>query len=647
MARRRMTEEAQQEFEGTDPLLENMNPEQAAAIRHTTGPLCVLAGAGSGKTRVLVQRVAYLVRSGVSAERILAVTFSKNAADEMKARGEKLGLYAEFRTWHSLALHILRDDDTQWAGWKIDDTNRALYLLKDCIGYKGMDWKQADIGQLTSFIGYCKSQLWTPTDQQAWDYAEHKGIDATLALEAFERYCAAIDQNQLLTFDDMLVFCVRHLNEQGVAEKWAGRWDYVMQDEAQDASPSQLAIAKLLAYGHKNYMVVGDPAQSLYSFRGAAPKFIMGFRAEWGAAYVTMHRNYRCGSRIIEAANNVIRPSTQRLPTDIRAEGGWEGVVQWTQPETLEDEGTEVAQAIASHVVNDGSTYADNMVCYRLNAQSRGIEEALLAAKIPYVVVGGVSFYERKEVKDLLAYLRIIAGRNTKDSIKRALNAPFRFLGNAYLEKVLGCLSGAPTSCADACSAVMTACTLANVQQRQRSSAKSFCDILERAKMVDANGAKPDGILQGILDSTQYEAWLKRDTGEESLENSHVANVKELVRVATRFNSITELLDFIDATITDAKKNAEDSKGKDRVLLMSIHKSKGLEFKHVSFVGACEMIIPHPRAEDIDEERRLAYVAITRAKQTLLITSPKRIATKAGIRDVAPSRFVVEAGLCS
>jgi DNA helicase-2/ATP-dependent DNA helicase PcrA len=639
-----MTAEAQQQLEGSDPLLENMNAEQAAAIRHTTGPLCVLAGAGSGKTRVLVQRVAYLVRGGVDAARILAVTFSKNAADEMKARGEKLGLYAEFRTWHSLALHILRDDDTEWAGWKIDDTNRALYLLKDVIGYKGMDWKQADIGQLTSFIGYCKSQLWTPTDQQAFDYAEHKGIDAQLALEAFERYCTAIDQNQLLTFDDMLVFCVRHLNQPGIAEKWAGRWDYVMQDEAQDASPSQLAIAKLLAYGHKNYMVVGDPAQSLYSFRGAAPKFIMGFRAEWDAAYVTMHRNYRCGSRIIDAANNVIRPSTQRLPTDISAEGGWEGVVDWRQPDTLEDEGVEVAGSVKEHVSN-GSRYADHAVLYRLNAQSRGIEEALLAEKIPYVVVGGVSFYERKEVKDLLAYLRIVDGRQVRDSLKRSINAPFRFLGNAYVEKVMGCLRQGPNDCQSAVDATMDACGLANVQQRQRSSAARYCDVLKRAKLVSDGGARPDGILQGILESTGYEAWLKSNNGEESLESSHVANVKELVRVATRFATVAELLDFIDATNDSAKKNAEDSKGKDRVVLMSIHKSKGLEFRHVAFVGACEMIIPHPRAEDLDEERRLAYVAITRAEQTLLVTSPRHIATKSGMREVAPSRFVVEAGL--
>ena len=841
---------------GTDPLLAGMNSEQAEAIQHLTGPLCVLAGAGSGKTRVLIHRVAYLIRSGVPACRILAVTFSKNAADEMKERGKALGLDAEFRTWHSLALHIIKEDHTEWAEWTIDDKNRAQFLLKDVLGYRGMNWTQADLGQIVSYIGYCKSQLWHHDTDAALQYAQQCGLDEQLALEAYERYDAKLREERMLTFDDMLVFCVQHLNQSGVAERWAGHWDYVLQDEAQDACPAQLVIAKMLAYGHKNYMVVGDPAQSLYGFRGAAPKFIMGFVAEWCAKLVSMHRNYRCGKSIIDAANAVIRPSTQRLPTDIVAEGGWDGVVTWRQPNTLEDEGADVAGSIQEHVANgsayadcvgykctcglrerlnalslsdaqahrqvghgasdsivrnaddngssgncdgvqsiddrqgtssggqitgdetrrssastmegwtpgdeervrgsvggtkhvslrtsrsggtnarsstetrrssssserrshrqsstesgdllqqfrthahsasevrsgsdagivqdddlqgsgdsDGlqlfgrvcsnqtggsstpprhkagcpaapSTYSDCCVLFRLNAQSRGIEEALLAAKIPYVVVGGCSFYERKEVRDLLAYLRLIAGRMVRDSLKRAINAPFRFLGAQYVEKALGCLNGG-TTLSSATTAMVRACQMANVQQRQRSSVDGLCRILQQCERMAANGERPDAVLQHVLDATQYEAWLKRDSGEESLENSHVANVKEMVRVAGNFTTVVELLDFVDATIESAKKNAEDSKGRDRVVLMSIHKSKGLEFKHVHFVGACEMIIPHPRAEDLDEERRLAYVAITRAKQTLMVTSPRTIATKSGLRDVPPSRFVVEAGLTS
>ena len=648
MARRMAaTAEAQQVLDGADPLLENMNPEQAAAIRHGDGPLCVLAGAGSGKTRVLIHRIACLVRSGVKASRILAVTFSKNAADEMKERGRAVGLHdVEFRTWHSLALHILRDDDTEWASWKIDDSDRAKFVLKDVLGFKNMRWEQADLGAVASFIGYCKSQLWSPDSDEALTYGDGRlDGEGALGCEAFERYNRALEQERLLTFDDFLVHCVEHL-EAGNAEKWAATWDYLLQDECQDASPSQMRIANLLAGKHRNYMVVGDPSQAIYSFRGSASRYIMQFGGEWSATTVSMHRNYRCGRRIIDVANAVIRPSTQRLPEDIVAEGGWDGVVTWRQPGTLEDEGDEVVGAIREHEA-EGSKLGDSVVLYRINAMSRAIEESLLAAKIPYVVVGGVSFYERKEVKDLLAYLRLIDNRAVRDNIKRAINAPFRFLGIAYLEKVLDCLGDGHT-CKEARDAVMEACTRANVQRRQRSSASNFCDLLARCEVVAAAGtATPAALLQTVLDTTQYEAWLKRDSGEESLESSHVANVKELVRVAARFATVRELLDFVDATIASAKQNKEDSEGRDRVLLMSIHRAKGQEYKHVHFVGVSELIIPHPRAEDIDEERRLAYVAITRAKQTLLITSPKRIATKAGIRDVAPSRFVVEAGLCS
>lgn len=645
MARRKkLTEVEQQTVTGTDPLFEGMNPEQSSAIRHITGPLRVLAGAGSGKTRVLIHRVAYLVRSGVAPERVLAVTFSKNAADEMKERGKKLGLDAEFRTWHSLALHILKEDETEWAKWKIDDTDRARYLLKDILGYKAMNWKQADIGVLSSYIGYCKANLWSPDSTEAVEYASALGLPQQQAHECFVRYQIALEENELLTFDDFLVLCVEHLHRPGVAERWAAKWDYLLQDEAQDANPAQLAIAKLLAT-HQNYMVVGDPAQAIYSFRGSAPQFIINFDQEWGGETVTMHRNYRCGRTIIDVANSVIRPSTHRLPSDISAEGGWDGVVTWRDPETLEDEGAEVVGSIKEHT-STGSALRDNVVLYRLNAQSRGIEEALLSEQIPYVVVGGVTFYERKEVRDLLSYLRLIDGRAVKESLRRSLNAPFRFLGAAYLEKVLGCLNGSQT-CDAAIAAVMKACSLANVQYRQKNSAQEFCSLLRNARdSAESEESKPDTILQYILDKTGYEEWLRHDSGEESLENSHVANVKEIVRVAARFGSVKELLDFVDSTIESAKRNKDNSSGKDRVVLMSIHKSKGLEFKHVHFVGACEMIIPHPRAEDIDEERRLAYVAITRAKQTLLITSPRHIATKSGMKEVTPSRFIVEAGLC-
>lgn len=623
---------------GVDELLDGMNAEQVEAITHKDGPLLVLAGAGSGKTRVLIHRVGYLVsQHGVPMERILSVTFSKGAADEMKARGQQVGLVCDFRTWHSLALHILREDSVPIADRKIDDTDRSKVILKEVTGYKGMDWKSVDIGALSSWISYVKNQLWIVDSDEAVEDAERRGLPGAAAVEAFERYEVAMDEAGLWTFDDFLVHVVKHLEGfPGARERWAGRWDYLLQDEAQDANPAQIRIASLLASGHRNYMVVGDPAQSIYGFRGSAPGFLLSFPREWDAKVVTMHRNYRCGSEIIKVANDVIRPSTNRLPVDLVAEGGWEGIVTHRSPASLEDEGYEVAASIEAHVA-DGGRYGGCAVLYRLNAQSRGIEEALLGSKIPYVVVGGVSFYERKEVKDLLAYLRLSIGEQVRESLQRAINSPFRYLGKAYLEKVnrhKRLIQAHSINEVEA--AVMGACSEAGVQARQRASAQEFCRILRKASTI----AKPADALNMILQETQYEAWLKRDSGEESLENSHLANVKELVRVASRFGTTRELVEFVDATVESSKRNAEESKGRDRVLLMSIHKSKGLEFEHVNFVGASEQIIPHPRNEDEDEERRLFYVAVTRAKRTLFVTSPRQIATKRGIVQVSLSRFM-------
>lgn len=630
-----------------DELLEGMNPEQRQAIEHGDGPLGVFAGAGSGKTRVIVHRVAMLVRRGVPANRILAVTFSKNAADEMKQRGAVLGLAdAEWRTWHSLALHILRDDHTVWATWTIDDTDRSKFLMKDVLGYKGLDWKSADLGKVLGYVGFCKSQLWKPNSKEARGHAEaiaDNGREAGLLVEAYQRHTVALEEARLLTFDDFLCFAVDHLNTPGTAERWCARFDYVLQDEAQDANPAQLAIAQHFAQ-HHNYCVVGDPAQSIYKFRGSDPAFLLRFAKEWkGATVVNMNRNYRCAKSVIRLANEVIRPSVSRLPVDLIAESPEEGVVTITRPCTLEDEGAEVAAQIAAAHEN-GESYKGHAVLYRLNAQSRGIEEALLSRKIPYIVVGGVSFYERKEVKDLLAYLRLAANREVSDSFKRCVNAPFRFLGMQFVSKVQAFLPkrGAACDLETVKRAVGRAADMERIQARQQASVRDYLNLITRVSQGIEQGMKPDALLNMVLDVTRYAEWLAKDQGEESLESSHIANCKELVRVAARFATVAELLDFVDATIKESKRQQEES-GADRVVLMSIHKSKGMEFRSVHFIGAVEQIIPHPRNEDMDEERRLAYVAITRAKRDLFITCPRVIATRRGIVGVEVSSLIANA----
>ena len=665
-------------------LLAEMNPEQSAAIMHRSGPMSVLAGAGSGKTRVIIHRVAMLVRSGVSPNRILAVTFSKNGQLEMERRGKKMGLRkVDFRTWHSLALMVIRKGGTPWARWPQDGSDdeeddddllppppeeatdessednteeeeepekpkerrSARTLLKIIVGSKGLNWINVDFGQLRQFIGYCKAWMWSPESTEALAFARRKFAgDANLAIMAFRNYDEAIEEERILTYDDMLLKCVQWLEQGDHANRWAARWDHLLQDEAQDASAVQLRIAHLLARGHRNYFVVGDPAQAIFSFRGSYPDFILNFGKEWlGSKTITMFRNYRCGSDVIKLANSVIGPSRHRLPEPLAAECGWPGTVTHHAPRNPNAEAELVANSILVHQAQ-GSKLRDNVVLYRLNSHSRAIEEKLLQRKIPYYVVGGIPFYQRREVRSLLSYLRLASGIDVVDSMRRSINTPNRYLGKEFTAKVETHLKMPSPTEKDVATAIDKACKHANVNRRQIESANEYGSLLVTlAARVRASGEPPYVLLRDLISKTGFEVWLRTEEGDETVDNNQVANVKELVRVSRDFTSVASMLEHI-ALVEKAAKKQSKSKV-DRVLLMTIHKCKGLEFRHVHFIGATEKIIPHPKAEDEDEERRLFYVAVTRAAHTLMISSPLIVITRGGVMEVEPSDYLIEAAL--
>lgn len=628
-----------------------LNPEQLEVVNHNEGPCVVLAGAGSGKTGAICNRVVRMVkRDYIDAARIGAFTFSKKAADEMNTRIKKLGVTdARVGTWHSLYLQILKEDDTEWSTWEVDSKNRDVYALKDVLGWKHMKWEKSDFTKVKNFIGWCKSHLWEPDSNEAIEYARTKfGADATKAVEAFSRYNDLIAERRLLTFDDFQVFVHKHLSIEENRVRWASRYDFLIQDEAQDANPAQIVIARLLAQDHRNYMVVGDLAQSIYGFRGSQPSYLAGFAAEWSAKVVNMHRNYRCGRAIIKVANDIIRPATMRMPTDLTAERDLEGKVTVLRSANLDDEAHEFAAWIKACLA-DGAKYSDITALFRTNAQSRALEEALLGERIPYVVVGGTSFYERKEVKDLLAYLRVARGRgDVTDSVKRCINAPFRFLGAKFVERLQDATDGAG-AIFDWGQAVREVASQEGIQARQKSSALEWSTLIATIATRVGNPTKEDRdpaqILTWLVNRTGYITWLQKEEGEESLDASHAANVRELIRVASRFASVDELLNYIDDSINAAKRQREDKQaGGERVLLMSIHRSKGLEWPYL-FVSGCNAgILPHKMGEP-EEERRLAYVAATRARDVLVLSYVQAIATKDGLRDVEPSGFLFDAKL--
>lgn len=621
-----------------------LNPEQQQVVEHVDGPLLVLAGAGSGKTHALVQRIVSLIQDHkVPQDRILSVTFSKKAAMEMNDRAAKLGVKdARIGTWHSLAMSILREDDLL-AGWTVDSGGKEERVLKDVIGYRGLNWKDADAKALRGFISYARASYWRPDDTNTFELAQSSfARDARKAVAAYRMLEQELRQRRLLVFDNMLVYCLDHLRDSNnVAEKWRSRWDYLLQDEAQDANPVQMMIAELLAHNHHNYMVVGDPAQSIYSWRGSSPSYLTNFSKQWDdTKVVTMNRNYRSSSDIIDAANNVMArmPSSSRLPEDLKGNKKDSGIIEFHTPISLDQEAEIVVSGIR-HDVKNGGKYSDSAILFRTNAQSRSLEEELIKHSIPYQILGAQNFYERREIKALLSYLRTGVDYRI-DEYRRCINAPFRFIGAKTLGKIDDALAGG-NSLNDVLAAIQEASYA--VTRRQRESlefvSKLFVDIDQR----DSDSESPGEILEWLVDKIGYLDWLVKDQGEESLDTSHVANVKELIRVAKKFESTTSFLAFIDLMIKKSQMARSDRRP-EKVLLMTVHRSKGLEWPSVYIVGVAEKIFPHARA-DLEEERRLFYVAITRAESSCCITSPQTMAGKTGVMSLDVSRFVEEAGI--
>lgn len=656
-----------------ESLLEGMNPEQREVVQHGEGPLQVLAGAGSGKTRALVHRIAYLIGSGVEPSSILAVTFSKKAADEMNARLTKLGV-TECRvgTWHSVALEILREERPEFRRWEIDDKDRFRGIVKKVLGYQGMDWTTADLTNVVNFVGLCKAECALPGSEESLELAKARFDEnpcgqnnPQLLWEAYDRAGAEAEQRQLLTFDDMLLWTWRLFTEDEQARRrWAARWNYLLVDECQDNNRVQNELTKLLGRDHRNVMSVGDVAQAIYKFRGARPEVFAGFVQEWAPCKVIrMFRNYRSGPEVIAAGNAVARrmPEGMWMGVDMSAERGGSATIETRVYSDLDDEGRSIVRRLQT-AHEDGTSWKSMAVLYRTNAQSRGIEEACLSNRVPYVVIGGTNFYDRKEVKDLLAYLRVAEGRGGFEDVRRCINAPFRFLGKAFVDKVgASHRSGAWTD------TVRTVSFQGGIQSRQRVSVEQWAGLVDsiaksieiRASMGDvvpvgdqdrilssptddARPHMPAALLERVISETDFVRWLTRDEGAETVENNRVSNVRELVRSAERFTTVTELLDYVDETLEAARK-AKRGDDADRVTLCSLHRSKGLEWPVVAISGCNEKILPHARAEDIEEERRLFYVGVTRAMDLLHVSCVRTAVCGEMVRNLEPSRFLSEA----
>lgn len=645
--------------------MKKLNDEQGQVVSHVHGPVRVIAVAGAGKTEAIVQRMVALLKQGVQPDRILAVTFGRDAATEMNTRLERMvgRTCARVGTFHSLARQILIAERPEYETWEVDDKGRFRLCIKTAVGYQEMEWKDADTTLIESFISRCMCDLAMPDSDRAMEiaqsfYLRRKGPEAVPVklLQAYTRAEELRRDRQLLTFDAMLAEAVLILSsDAGARARWGARWDFVQADEFQDSNLAQILFGMLLAQEHRNYMAVGDPAQTIYAWRGAKAEKLVNFELDWPEAKtIIMNRNYRSGGRIIATANHVLDamdPKT-RLPVHMIAERPLEGVVEGRSYADFDAEAEAIAARVTAERNDPGVQLSNYAVLYRTAAQSRALEEAFLAARLPYIL-SGVNFYERAEVADLLAYLRIASNQGTAEAIQRSLNKPFRYLGKAFLARVATAkgdmeLTQDTRSWPDV---VRDATLQGGVQKRQRESALEWCGIIDemtrRMKaFVTQPNAKDSGTPASLLEfaahATKYVEWLRKEEGDESAENSRVSNVRELIRVASKFRLVGEFLQFVDDTIEAAKRASKESAKIDAVQLMTMHRSKGLEWPTVFLVGVNEQILPHARAEDPEEERRLFYVGVTRARDRLFVSYVRKAVVGNKVRDMTPSRFFAE-----
>ncbi len=650
-----------------DPeLLEGLNPSQAAAVAYEGGPLLIVAGAGSGKTRVLTHRLAHLIRDrGVRPGEILAITFTNKAADEMRERvgalvGERLvgisrdeegnirrrrwgGMWVS--TFHSSCARLLRAEAPRLGyptSFTIYDSADSTRLVGMVIRELGLDLKRVTPQGAAHMISNAKNELidFDTFALRADNWYEHR------VAEVYKGYAARLQRAGAFDFDDLLTKTVElFLLFDDVLERYRTTFRHILVDEWQDTNHAQYELVKLLAWEHRQLTVVGDGDQSIYRFRGADIRNILEFERDFpDAARITLDRNYRSTQTILDAANAVIANNTKRIPKRLWTDAGDGVKVVRYLAENEQDEAAFVAEEVDRLSDREGLRPGDCAVFYRTNAQSRVLEEVLIRLGMPYQVIGGTRFYERKEIKDLLAYLRLLVNPDDDVSARRVLNVPRRGIG-AKSEEALALFAARHSI------SFLEACRRAeeNTQLGPRAvgAVVGFVQLLDglRTTLVEEQPSL-QAIVEQAWERTGYLAELEAERTVEAAGRAE--NVRELASVAADFDEISpgaSLDDFLERV---ALLSEQDALGDDesRLTLMTMHNAKGLEFPVVFVVGLEDSVFPHHRAlsdpDELEEERRLAYVAMTRARQRLYLTSAWSRTLFGGTHANPPSRFLKE-----
>lgn len=632
-------------------ILERLNEEQREAVVATEGPVLILAGAGSGKTRALVHRIAYLIDvTGVSPGHILAITFTNKAADEMRSRvDDMIGFGSQeitVSTFHSLCVRILRRN-AELLGFtryfSIYDTDDQLSLMKSILRQKNLDPKMIREKAVLGRISSAKDELVTPEKYKMLNtdyYGKRVG-------ELYEAYQTKLLENNAMDFDDLIAKTVELFEKHpDLLEVYQERFRYMMVDEYQDTNTAQFRLVSLLAGKYRNLCVVGDDDQSIYKFRGANIRNILGFEKVFpDAVVVRLERNYRSTKHILEAANEVIRHNHGRKDKRLWTENAEGAKVKLRRfPNGFEEAGY-VCGEISREVRSGKRRYRDYAVLYRTNAQSRLFEEKMLMASLPYRIVGGINFYSRREIKDMLAYLKTIDNARDDLQVMRIINIPKRGIGAATISKVLSYAEAGGISFFEA------ACSAGEIPGLSASAAKKltgFTDFIAVLR-ARAEGRKISELLKDVTTETGYVDELEKEETEEA--ESRIENINELISKAVQYEEKEPeptLSGFLEEVALIADIDTVET-GDDRVLLMTLHSAKGLEFPSVFMTGMEEGLFPSSMSinaerpdEEIEEERRLCYVGITRAKESLTLTAARERMIRGEVTASPLSRFVRE-----
>jgi len=625
-----------------EAILADLTPPQREAVTHVEGPLLVVAGAGSGKTRVITRRVAYLALHAAPAHQILAVTFTNKAAGEMRERIERLGgaRGAWVSTFHALCAAMLRisaDSIGLSRNFTIYDRDDQLKAVREAMARFEIDSKLLKPAAVLSAISNAKSEMKSPAQlaEMATDWGQER------VAKVYEGYQKLLDANAAMDFDDLLMRTAALLRQDpAFLERWQRRFQFILIDEYQDTNRAQYLIARSLAAQHHNLCATGDPDQSIYGWRGADIRNILHFQRDYpDARVVKLEQNYRSTKSILRGAERLIVRNAQRIERGL-----------WTEnPEgpslafRLADSAEEEAQIVALEMKNRlaaGRRWADFAIFYRTNAQSRSFEEALVRASVPHRLIGAIQFYGRQEIRDVLAYLRVCINESDSLSLERILNVPARGIGDRTIDrlKAWGIELGIPLR-----QALARVEEMGHLGTRAQNAVKAFSDLLDGLRLGEKRPVAD--FCERVLEESGYGAWLEEAENRERREN-----VAELLAKAAAFdaqNPDGDLAGLLqEVSLVSDVDNYDRSA--DAATLMTLHAAKGLEFPVVFLTGMEEGLLPHANSseteEEVEEERRLCYVGITRAKQDLILSAARERATYQGGWGREPSRFLAEIG---